>query len=81
MTKSYVELGSEGCSDTLPGKGVLVARRREVLSKTERRRRLREALRGFLREATCEGFDAGEIRAELEAELTRRERKNKRGRS
>ena len=67
--------------ETRPGKGVFVARRREVLSKSERRRRLQEALLAFLREATCEGFDADEIRAELEAEFARRDRKERGGKS
>ncbi len=81
VAKAYAELGREGFVETRPGKGVFVARRREVLSKAERRRRLQEALLAFLREATCEGFGADEIRDELETELARRERKGSGGRS
>ena len=81
VAKAYAELGREGFVETRPGKGVFVAQRREVLSKSERRRRLQEALLAFLREATCEGFGADEIRAELEAEFVRRDRKERGGRS
>ena len=66
--------------ETKPGKGVFIAQRRAVLSRGERRRRVQESLRRFLREATCEGFDAEEIRTELEKELARMRRDQKGGR-
>ena len=61
VAKAYAELSREGFVETHPGKGVFVARRREILSKTERRRLLQEALQGFLTEATCQGSTRGSV--------------------
>lgn len=79
VAKAYAELGREGFVESRPGKGVFIAPRRDVLSESERRRRLQEALQAFLREATCEGFDEEAIRAAFEAELAQRERRNEGG--
>lgn len=73
VAKAYAELSREGHVESRPGRGVFVARQREVVSRSERLRRLRASLRRFLHEAACEGFDAEEIRAELERALARAE--------
>jgi len=61
VARAYSELAREGRVVTLPGKGLLVAPRRQILSEDERRRRLETALDGFVREVAFLDFGREEI--------------------
>ncbi len=61
VARAYSELAREGRVVTQPGKGLLVAPRRQILSEEERRRRLETALDGFVREIAFLDFACAEI--------------------
>ena len=69
VAKAYAELASEGVIESRAGKGSFVAARRQVFSKTERSRRLEEALNAFVNEAAYLGFAPDDIRTILERRL------------
>ena len=69
VARAYSELAREGRVVTLPGKGLLVAPRRQILSEDERRRRLDLALDGFAREVAFLDFGREEILAGLRRRL------------
>ena len=69
IAKAYGELVRDGVLDSQQGKGVFVAARRQVFSRAERDRRLRQALDAFTHEAVFLDFTAEEIRAALEEKL------------
>jgi GntR family transcriptional regulator len=70
VAKAYGELVREGVLESHPGRGVFVAsEKRQVYSRAERRRRLRQALDAFVHEAVFLDFSADEIRAAVDEKL------------
>ena len=75
VVKAYAELVRDGVLESHHGKGFFVAQKRQVYSRAERLRRLRQAVEAFVHEAVFLDFTADEIRqvvneklAELEVE-------------
>jgi GntR family transcriptional regulator len=68
IARTYADLVHEGILETLPGKGVFVARRRPVYTKAERLRRVDGPLGAFVSQAVHLGFSDDEI-----LELVRRQ--------
>ena len=75
VVKAYAELVRDGVLESHHGKGFFVAQKRQVYSRAERLRRLRQAVETFVHEAVFLDFTADEIRqvvneklAELEVE-------------
>lgn len=71
VAKAYAELVRDGLIESRQGRGYFVADRRPVFSRTERLRRLEEALQTFLSEAVVLDFPPDEIRAALDKKLAR----------
>ena len=69
VAKAYGELVRDGVLESLQGKGFFVAPRRQIYSRAERLRRLRQAADAFVREAVFLDFPAGEIRAAVDEKL------------
>jgi len=76
VVKAYAELVRDGVLESHHGKGFFVAEKRQVYSRAERQRRLRQAVETFVHEAVFLDFTAEEIRqavgeklAELDLEL------------
>lgn len=61
VAKAYAELVREGVLESQHGRGVFVAKRRQVYSATERKRRLEEALNVFLSDVSTLGFTPEQI--------------------
>jgi GntR family transcriptional regulator len=61
VVKAYAELVHEGVLESHHGKGFFVAEKRQVYSRAERLRRLRQALEAFVHEAVFLDFTAEEI--------------------
>ncbi len=70
VVKAYAELVRDGVLESQQGMGFFVAERRQVYSKAERLRRLRQAVDGFIHEAVFLDFSAEEIRKAVEEKLT-----------
>jgi GntR family transcriptional regulator len=70
VIKAYAELVREGVLDSHHGKGFFVAEKRQVYSRTERLRRLRQALEAFVHEAVFLDFTAEEIRKGVDEKLS-----------
>jgi GntR family transcriptional regulator len=62
VIKAYGELVRDGVLEPRQGLGFFVAEKRQVYSKAERLRRLRQALDAFIREAVFLDFTDDEIR-------------------
>jgi GntR family transcriptional regulator len=69
VAKAYAELVRDGVLESLQGKGFFVAPKRQIYSKAERLRRLRQAVDAFIHEAVFLDFPAHEIRAIVEEKL------------
>ena len=69
VARAYNDLMSEGALESRPGKGVFVARRRQIFSKEERVRRLEAAVQTLVKEVALLGFSDEEILELLQAEL------------
>jgi GntR family transcriptional regulator len=72
VIKAYADLVRDGVLESHHGKGFFVAEKRQVYSRAERLRRLRQAVEAFVHEAVFLDFTAEEIRqavAEKLAEL------------
>jgi GntR family transcriptional regulator len=69
VVKAYAELVREGVLESHHGKGYFVAEKRQVYSRAERLRRLRQAVEGFVHEAVFLDFTADEIRQILNEKL------------
>jgi GntR family transcriptional regulator len=65
VARAYSDLVRDGVLESLPGKGLIVAPRRQVFTKAERLRRIDPALTTLLHEAIALGFSAGEIQTLL----------------
>ena len=69
VAKAYAELVRDGVLETQAGRGAYVAKRREVFTKTERLRRLDEAIDTVISEALTLGFDRQETLERLRLKL------------
>lgn len=69
VAKAYGELVRDGVLESRQSLGYFVAQRRQVYSKPERLRRLRQAAETFLHEAVFLDFTADEIRGVVEKRL------------
>ena len=69
VVKAYAELVRDGVLESHHGKGFFVAEKRQVYSKAERQRRLRQALDMFVHEAVFLDFSADEIRQAVDEKL------------
>ena len=70
VVKAYAGLVREGVLESQQGMGFFVAEKRQIYSKAERLRRLRQALDTFIHEAVFLDFSAEEIRDAVEEKLT-----------
>jgi GntR family transcriptional regulator len=70
VVKAYAELVREGVLESQQGMGFFVAQKRQIYSKAERLRRLRQAVDSFIHEAVFLDFSAEEIRDAVEEKLT-----------
>lgn len=69
VARAYADLVREGVLDAHQGKGLFVARRRPVYTKTERLRRLDPMLEAYVNEGLHLGFTAEELRDALDRKL------------
>jgi GntR family transcriptional regulator len=69
VAKAYGELVRDGVLESLQGKGFFVAEKRQIYSRTERLRRLRQAVDAFIHEAVFLDFTADEIRSAVDEKL------------
>jgi GntR family transcriptional regulator len=69
VAKAYAELVRDGVLESLQGKGFFVAPKRQIFSRAERLRRLRQALDAFVHEAIFLDFSADEIRNAVDEKL------------
>jgi GntR family transcriptional regulator len=69
VVKAYAELVRDGVLESHHGKGFFVAEKRQVYSKAERLRRLRQAVDSFVHEAVFLDFTAEEIRQAVAEKL------------
>src|SRR5215472_11776105 len=69
VVKAYAELVRDGVLESHHGKGFFVAEKRQVYSRAQRLRRLRQAVEGFVHEAVFLDFTADEIRQVVEEKL------------
>lgn len=69
VAKAYAELVREGVLESLQGKGFFVAPKRQIYSRAERLRRLRNALDSFIHEAVVLDFSAEDIRKAVNEKL------------
>jgi GntR family transcriptional regulator len=69
VAKAYGELSRDGVLESQQGLGVFVAARRQLYSKAERLRRLRQAVDTCIHEAICLDFSADEIRKAIDEKL------------
>lgn len=69
VARAYGELVREGVLTAHQGKGVFVAERRAMFTAAERKRRMHEALEGFINEAIFLDFSAEQIRAAVDDRL------------
>jgi GntR family transcriptional regulator len=70
VVKAYAELVRDGVLESHHGKGFFVAEKRQVYSRAERLRRLRQAVDAFVHEAVFLDFTADEIRQVVNEKLT-----------
>jgi len=69
VARVYAELIREGVLEAHKGKGVFVARRRAVYTKSEKLRRLEATLEAYVNEGVYLGFSPEELREALEKKL------------
>lgn len=69
VVKAYAELVRDGVLESHHGKGFFVAEKRQIYSRAERLRRLRQALDTFVHEAVFLDFTANEIRQVVDEKL------------
>jgi GntR family transcriptional regulator len=69
VARTYADLIREGVLEAQKGKGVFVARRRTVYTRTERMRRLDASLQAFVNEGIYLGFSPEELREALQNKL------------
>ena len=69
VRKTYADLVRQGILESRHGKGVYVARRRAVYTKSERLRRINTNLEAFVNEGVYLGFTPDEMQQALERKL------------
>jgi GntR family transcriptional regulator len=69
VARTYGDLVRDGVLEARPGKGVFVARRRPVYTRTERLRRIAPSLDAFVAQGVYLGFTPDEMREMLDAKL------------
>src|SRR5438445_11868009 len=69
VVKAYADLVRDGVLESHHGKGFFVAEKRQVYSRAERLRRLRQAVDAFVHEAVFLDFTADEIRQVVDEKL------------
>jgi GntR family transcriptional regulator len=69
VARAYADLIREGVLEAQKTRGVFVARRRAVFTKTERLRRVDASLEAFVNEGIYLGFTPEELREALERKL------------
>jgi GntR family transcriptional regulator len=69
VVKAYAELVRDGVLESQQGMGFFVAEKRQIYSKAERLRRLRQAVDAFAHEAVFLDFTADEIRQVVDEKL------------
>jgi GntR family transcriptional regulator len=69
VVKAYSELVREGVLESHHGKGFFVAEKRQIYSRAERLRRLRQSVESFVHEAVFLDFTADEIRQSVDEKL------------
>ena len=69
VAKAYNELARDGVIETRQGRGVFIAKRRNIYTKAERNRRLEIALDAFVGEVVTLDFDPDEIREAVDRKL------------
>jgi GntR family transcriptional regulator len=74
VVKAYGELVRDGVLESQHGLGFFVAPKRQIYSEAERRRRLGQALDGFVREAVFLDFTDDEIRQAVDEKLAELDR-------
>jgi GntR family transcriptional regulator len=74
VAKAYGELVRDGVLESQQGLGFFVAEKRQVYSRAERLRRLRQALDTFIREAVFLDFTDDEIRKAVDEQLAELDR-------
>jgi GntR family transcriptional regulator len=78
VARSYAELAREGIIESRGTRGMFVAPRRQMYTKSERRRRMEPTLDTFVSEALLLGFEPDEIRDLVAEKLRELSRKPKR---
>ena len=69
VVKAYAELVRDGILESHHGKGFFVAQKRQIFSRAERMRRLRQAVEAFVHEAVFLDFTPDEIRQVVNQKL------------
>ena len=69
VVKAYAELVRDGVLESHHGKGFFVAQKRQIFSRAERMRRLRQAVEAFVHEAVFLDFTPDEIRQVVNEKL------------
>jgi GntR family transcriptional regulator len=69
VVKAYSELVRDGVLESHHGKGFFVAEKRQIYSRAERVRRLRQAVEAFVHEAVFLDFTPDEIRHVVDEKL------------
>jgi GntR family transcriptional regulator len=69
VVKAYAELVRDGVLESQQGLGFFVAQKRQIYSRAERLRRVRQALDAFVHEAVFLDFSADEIRKAVDEKL------------
>jgi GntR family transcriptional regulator len=77
VVKGYAELVRDGVLESHHGKGFFVAEKRQIYSRAERLRRLRQALDTFVHESVFLDFTADEIRRVVDEKLADLDREAK----
>jgi GntR family transcriptional regulator len=76
VAKAYNELARDGVIESHQGRGVFIAKRRNIYTRAERTRRLEAALDAFVGEVVTLDFRPDEIRDALEKKLSALNGKN-----
>ena len=79
VARTYADLIREGVLEAQKGKGVFVARRRAVFTKSERLRRLDAVLEALVNEGIHLGFSAEELCEALDRKLAQLIRSSEKG--
>lgn len=69
VAKAYSELSHEGLVESLAGRGLMIAARRNVFTKTERLRRVDPLITQLVHEAIASDLDIDDLHAALEKKL------------